>query len=114
MTTLTQVVPSAAFILSEANGQRSRENYLLSRGKKLKAGEVAKVEVAVDLTTNVHTHTNTVLDVLTSAAGLVVGDVYLVTGTGIPAGTYFTYGGSSAGVLSQAATATATGVSCVF
>ncbi len=114
MTTLTQTTPAAAFILSEANGERSRENLLVSRGKILTVGEVAKVEPAVSLTTTTHTHTNTTLDVLASAAGLVVGDIYAVTGTGIPAGTYFTYGGSSAGTLSQAATATATGVSCVF
>lgn len=113
MTTLTQVTPPTAFILSEANGQRSRENFLMSRGKTIKAGEVARVEDAVDLTTNATTHTNTSLTGLVSVVGLVSGDVYLVTGTGIPAGTYFTYTGSSAGTLSQAATASAT-VSCHF
>jgi hypothetical protein len=40
-------------------------------------------------------------------------DDYLtrISGAGIPAETTFTYGGSSAGVLSQAASATATGIS---
>jgi hypothetical protein len=113
MTTLTQKAPPAGFILSEANGERSRDNYLLSHGKTLGAGEVAKVEDAVDLTTNATTHTNTTLDSLVSVVGLVVGDIYAVTGTGIPAGTTFTYGGSSAGTLSAAATASAT-VSCHF
>src|SRR6266404_7007324 len=34
----------AAFVISEAMGLRSRQNYLVSLGKKLKAGEVAKLE----------------------------------------------------------------------
>jgi hypothetical protein len=108
MSTLEQTTPPVAFLLSEATGQRSRENFLLSLGKKLKAGEVAKVEDAVDLTTNANTHTNTTLDSLVSVVGLVVGDVYAITGTGIVAGTTFTYTGSSAGTLSIAATGTAT------
>lgn len=108
MSTLTQAMPAAAFVLSEATGNRSRENFLLERGKTLKAGEVAKFEDAVDLTANAATHTNTTLDSLASTTGLIVGDKYAVTGTGIPAGTYFTYTGSSAGTLSQAATASAT------
>jgi hypothetical protein len=114
MTTLTQTFPPAGFILSEANGQRSRENFLVSLGKKLKAGQVAKVEPAVSLATTAHIHTNTVMDVLAAVTNLVVGDVYAVTGTGIPAGTTFTYGGSSAGTLSQAATGTSTGVTFTF
>ena len=40
--------------------------------------------------------------------------MYAVSGTGIPAGTTFTYGGSSAGTLSQAATATSAGVTFTF
>ena len=106
MTTLHQRTPAAAFVLSEANGQRSRQNYLVSRGKKLAAGEVAKIEEAVNLTTTGDTHSNTTLDGLAATTGLVVGDIYAVTGSGIPAGTYFTYGGSSAGTLSAAATTT--------
>lgn len=113
MTTLTQTLPAASFVLSEANGQRSRENFLLSRGKTLKAGEVAKIEDPVDLTTNATTHTTTALTGLVSVVDLIVGDIYAVTGTGIPAGTYFSYDGSSAGTLSKAATASAT-VSCHF
>lgn len=113
MTVLTQVTPPTAFILSEANGQRSRENYLVSHGDKLKAGEVAQVEDAFSLTTNATTHTSTSLTGLVSVAGLVVGEIYVVAGTGIPAGTTFTYTGSSAGTLSAAATASAT-VSCAF
>src|SRR5882724_4685006 len=103
MTTLTQTMPAAAFILSEANGARSRENFLLSRGMALKSGEVAKVEPAVSLTTTANTHTNTTLDNLAAVTNLVVGDVYLVaTLSGKAAGvdTYFTYTGSSAGTLS--------------
>jgi hypothetical protein len=114
MTTFTQTVPPTAFILSEANGQRSRENFLVSLGKKLSAGEVAKVEGAVSLATTAHLHTNTVMDVLAATTGLVVGDEYAVSGTGIPAGTTFTYGGASAGTLSQASTATSTGVTFTF
>src|SRR6266404_3748678 len=116
MTTLTQVVPSAAFILSEANGQRSRENFLISRGKKLKAGEVAKVEAAVSLTTTANSHTSTTLDSLAAVTGLVVGDVYLVaTLSGKAAGvdTYFTYTGTSAGTLSAATTTSLTGTALV-
>src|SRR5205823_869226 len=71
-------------------------------------GEVAHAEDAVDLTTNANTHTNTVLDTLVAVTGLVVGDIYAITGTGIPAGITFTYGGASAGTLSQAATGSAT------
>jgi len=114
MTTFTQAVPPTAFILSEANGQRSRENFLVSLGKTLTAGEVAKVENAVSLATTAHIHTNTVMDVLAATTNLVVGDVYAVTGTGIPAGTTFTYTGASAGTLSQAATGTSTGVTFTF
>jgi hypothetical protein len=91
-------------IVSPAASARSYENFYLSHGKKLRAGEVAKLERAVSLATGAHTHTSTVLDTLTSAAGLIVGDVYDVTGTDIVAGTTFTYGGGSAGVLSVAAT----------
>jgi hypothetical protein len=100
--------------MSEANGQRSRENYLVPQGRKLKAGEVAHVEDAVDLTTTTHTHSNTTLDTLASVTGLVVGDVYSAVGTGIPVGATFTYTGSNAGTLSAAATTTATGVSVQF
>src|SRR5438105_13523250 len=114
MRVLTQSIPPTAFVLSEAAGQRSRENWLVSLGKKLKAGEVAKIEDAVSLSTTAHLHTNTVMDVLAATTGLVVGDVYAVSGTGIPAGTTFTYGGSSAGTLSQAATATSAGVTFTF
>src|SRR5438270_8181746 len=78
-------------------------------GKKLKAGEVAKIEHAVDLTTTANTHSNTTLDTLAATTGLVVGDVYTVTGTGIPANTSFTFNGFSAGTLSHAATATGSG-----
>jgi hypothetical protein len=114
MTTLTQTFPPAGFILSEANGQRSRENLLLSRGKKLTAGMVAKVEAAVSLTTTASTHTNTTLDTLAATTNLVTGDIYHVTGTGIPANTYFTKGSGASGTLSQAATATANLVAVVF
>ncbi len=117
MTTLTQTMPAAAFILSEANGQRSRENYLLSRGKTLRAGELAKVEPAVSLTTTANSHTSTVLDTLAAVTGLVVGDVYLVsTLSGKAAGvdTYFTYTGSSAGTLSAATTTSLTGTALVL
>jgi hypothetical protein len=111
MTTLVQKTPSQAFIISEASSSRARENFIVSIGRKFKAGEVAHFEDAVDLTTTAHTHSNTVLDVLAATTGLVVGDIYHITGAGIPDGTTFTYGGSSAGTLSVAATATATGVS---
>ena len=110
MRVLTQSIPPAAFVLSEANGQRSRENWLVSLGKKLKAGEVAKIEDAVDLTTTANTHNNTTLDTIAATTGLMVGDVYTVTGTAIPANTTFTFNGSSAGTLSHAATATGAGV----
>jgi hypothetical protein len=109
MTTLTQKEPAAGFVLSEANGLRSRQNYLLSHGKGLLAGEVAKVEEAVSLTTTGDTHTNTTLDGLAATTGLVVGDVYVVTTlSGKAAGvvTYFTYTGTSAGTLSAATTTT--------
>jgi hypothetical protein len=111
MPTLQQKTPAQAFILSEANSSRSCENYLLSHGKKLSVGEVAKDEPEVDLTTTADTHSSTVLDTLAATTGLVVGDIYRVSGAGIPAGATFTYGGASAGTLSQAASATANGVS---
>lgn len=63
---------------------------------------------AVDLTTTASTHTNTVIDALASVTGLVVGNKYRVTGTGIPANTTMIYNGANAGTLSQAATATGT------
>lgn len=106
METLTQTMPATAFILSEANGQRSRENILVEHGRVLHAGELAKTEAAVSLTTTGDTHSNTTLDGLAATTGLVVGDKYAVTGSGIPAGTTFTYGGSSAGTLSAASTTT--------
>jgi hypothetical protein len=109
MTTLVQKIPAQAFILSEAMALRARENYLLSRGKKLRVGEVAKVEDAVSLTTTANTHSSTVLNTLAAVTGLVVGDVYLVaTLSGKAAGdpTYFTYTGASAGTLSRATTTT--------
>jgi hypothetical protein len=109
MTALTMKTPPTAFILSEASGQRSRENFLVPKGKILRAGEVAKVEDAVSLTTTGDTHTNTTLDGLAATAGLVVGDVYLVsTLSGKAAGvdTYFTYTGAGAGTLSAATTTT--------
>jgi hypothetical protein len=117
MTTLTQTLPSAAFILSEANGQRSRENFLLSRGKSLAVGEVAKVEDAVSLTTTANTHTSTTLDGLAANTGLIVGDVYLVatlSGKAASVDTYFTYTGSSAGTLSAATTTSLTGTALVL
>ncbi len=113
MPTLTQAAPPQSFVLAELDAV-SRENYLVSLGKKLSAGQVAKVEPAVSLTTTAHLHSNTVMDVLAATTNLVVGDIYTVTGTGIPDGTTFTYGGSSAGVLSQAATTTSTGVTFTF
>jgi hypothetical protein len=111
MSTLEWNPPPGAFILSEANAMRARENYPLSLGKTLKAGGVAKVEPAVDLTTTASTHTNKTLDTLAAVTDLVVGDVYAISGTGIPTGTTFTYTGTSAGTLSAAATASGTGVS---
>jgi hypothetical protein len=92
-------------ILSEADGGRSRENQFLSRGKQPALGQVAKVEPRVSLTTTADTHLNTVLDGLARTEHLVDGDIYDVVGTGIPAGTTFTYAGASAGTLSAAATA---------
>jgi Bacteriophage lambda head decoration protein D len=110
MPTLPQALPPGFFVIAEANTARSRENWPVSLGKKLRIGEVAKSEQAVDLTTTANTHSNTVLDTLAATTRLVVGDIYGITGAGIPAGTTFTYGGSSAGTLSQAATASGVSV----
>jgi hypothetical protein len=65
---------------------------------------------AVSLTTNADVHTSTSLDNLSSTTGLVVDDVYDITGHGIQAHTTFTYTGSSAGTLSLAGTVEAPGV----
>ena len=40
MTTLTESSHTGEFILSEANGQRSRDNGVLAHGEKVAAGEV--------------------------------------------------------------------------
>lgn len=42
MTTLTEAAHTAAFILSEANGQRSRESGTVASGQNLKAGQLVK------------------------------------------------------------------------
>jgi hypothetical protein len=64
-----------------------------------------------------NTHTNTTLDTLATSAGpdvstIMVGDVVL--GAGIPAGTYVTAISSTTATLSQAATATASGVNVII
>lgn len=40
MTTFTEVAHAAGFIISEANGQRSRQNVTLASGQVVKAGQV--------------------------------------------------------------------------
>lgn len=62
--------------------------------------------------TTASTHTNTTLDVIGSTTGLVNG--MLVTGTGIPAGTTISGLSGSSCTLSNAATATASGVAVTF
>ena len=68
----------------------------------------------VSMTTTASTYSNTLLDTLAVTDGLVVGGVYPVSGFSIPAGTTLTYTGSGAGVLSQPASATDTGVKVQF
>ena len=64
------------------------------------------------LTTTGNTHSNTTLDGLASTVGVAVGQI--VTGSGIPAGTTVASVSGSTVTLSQAATATASGVSVTF
>jgi hypothetical protein len=108
-TVFTDTPTAASFILSEANGHRSRDNALVTHGQKLAAGEVAKTDAAFSLVTTGNTHSNTVLDVLAATTGLVSGETYDVAGSGIAAGTKFTFTGGAAGTLSVAAATTLTG-----
>lgn len=64
------------------------------------------------IVTTASTHTNTTLDTIASTTGLING--MTVTGTGIPVGTTISGLSGSSCTLSQAATATATGVSVTF
>ena len=83
-------------------------------GKNAAMMLMATEAAAVNLSTTADTNSDTTLTNLASTTGLVIGRQYNVSGTGIPAGTKFTYDGASAGTLSQAATATAVGVAVVF
>jgi len=101
-----------SFILTEANGQRSRENGVVALGiGPLEAGTLMRSSEGFSLTTTGDTHTNTTLDAIADVTGLVDGRRYAISGTGIPAGTTFVKGASDTAVtLSQAATASGTGV----
>src|SRR5207248_317511 len=61
------------------------------------------------LTPTGNTHSNTTIDTMSSTAGILVGAQ--ITGSGIPAGTSVASVASSSITISQAATATASGVS---
>lgn len=69
-------------------------------------------DITYGIVTTGNTHSNTTLDSLASASGIVVGQT--VTGTGIPSGTTVSAISGTTVTLSQAATATATGVSITF
>jgi hypothetical protein len=69
-------------------------------------------DISYGLITTGNTHSTATLDGLASTAHLVVG--MTVSGAGIPAGTTVTAISGSSVTLSQAATATATGVSVTF
>lgn len=70
MTVFIEGRHAAEFILSEANGQRSRENGTVASGQKLAAGEVVMLSsgklVAHDGTLDSHG------DVVTAAAGIMI------------------------------------------
>lgn len=99
--------PNTGFILSEGNGQRSRENGLVPFPNVLAAGTVIKAMAAVALSTTAdYAEDGTAVTDLASVAGLVVGQSYGITGAGIPADTKLTYGpAANTGTLSKPATA---------
>lgn len=65
----------------------------------------------VDLSTTASTYTSTKLDGLASTAGLVVDNVYKISGTNIQDNTTFVYNGAGAGTLSRSGKAAGVGVS---
>lgn len=70
MTTLTEAAHAAEFILSEANGKRSRESAEVDTGQTLVAGEV--VQFNGDKLTSFTADTNTAGSVITAACGVVI------------------------------------------
>lgn len=118
MPNFVQEQPPVAFILSEAEGQRSRENGIVAAGAgKVPPGTVvggaATALSPSNLVVSMHTTSgSTAVDGITPTDGLVSGGVYAVTtNAGVPAAATMTYNGGGLGTLSANATATATDTS---
>ncbi len=106
MTILDQGRPAAGFILSEGNGNISRENMVVARGVgACSPGQVMR-DGAINIVTTGDTHTSTTLDDIADIAGLIEGVTYAVAGADIPADTTFVANGTDSVVLSHAATGT--------
>ncbi|TIV91125.1 MAG: head decoration protein [Mesorhizobium sp.] len=69
----TEAYHTAAFILSEANGHRSRESATVASGQTLNAGEVVQFSAGKLVTAD--GALNTAGDVVTAVAGIVLGAV---------------------------------------
>lgn len=94
----SRVPRAGGFMVSEANGFRSRAQITVS-------GSLGSIVTTGNITSG-----SNQLTALANVAGLRLGEQYSVAGTGIPAGTTFIYGGGSSATMSANATATTTGV----
>lgn len=74
MTVFTETRHTAEFILSEANGQRSRANGTVASGEDLAAGTVVQDNGSGKLVAFTATK-NTAGDLITEAAGILIGAV---------------------------------------
>src|SRR6266446_3338533 len=107
----------AAFVISEAMALRSRQNYLVSLGKTLKVGEVARIEpdTAIDLTTTADIALgDTAISAIADTTGLIEGQAYSISGIGIPKGATFIFDGADGGAQRVKATATTTDLAVVI
>lgn len=113
MPSFTEHRRSLSFVLSEGEGNISRENGVVGAGQVLEAGTVIQLTPAFSLTTTADTQNgDATLSNLASAAGLVPGRTYEVSGVGIPAEATFVMGESGADevIMDRPSTADGTGV----
>jgi hypothetical protein len=112
MTSFTEFRSPLQFLLSEGDGNISRENGVVAAGQVLEAGTVIQLTPAFSLVTTGDLQAgDRTLSNLASSTGLLPGRTYEVAGTGIPAGATFVMGESGADevIMDRASTADETG-----